>query len=269
METITLHQLQKLFTDLRTETTWDVDGEMLWGYFFLAPDPDKLMAAGGALAEQGYEIVGVFENDEDEGEEYSHVLHVERVETHTPESLHARNQELDAFATQYGLSAYDGMDVNPVDGEDEDFDDLDEDDGDGAIENPALVAAINALQEDNSEAAQQELTNQLQNAGFLLPVSGEPSEEEDDDNELQLIVCTDDEGLEFLPLFTDVASLKNWADETTSAMAIDSSEAWEYVLSAPEFAGAVINPADASIAIPRDQVEILKQDKETEGDDKA
>ncbi len=263
METITLQQLQTLFSDLRAETTWDVDGEMLWGYFFLSPDPDKLMAAGGALAERGYEIVGVFENDEEEGDEDMHVLQVERVEAHTPESLHARNQELEAFAAEYGLDSYDGMDVNPVDSGD---DDSVEEDGGGAIENPELVAAMEALQEDDSAEAQEALTAQLFDAVFLLPVSGEPSEEEDDES-LQLIVCTDDDGVEFLPLFTDVGALKNWAEETTSAIAIDSSEAWEYVLNLENCAGAVINPGDASLAIPRDQVEILSNAMKGDGNE--
>jgi hypothetical protein len=41
-------------------------------------------------------------------------LHVERVETHSPESLNARNNEFYALADKYSLASYDGMDVGPA-----------------------------------------------------------------------------------------------------------------------------------------------------------
>jgi hypothetical protein len=42
------------------------------------------------------------------------MLHVEKVETHTVDSLDARNGELDALASKHDLQSYDGMDVGPV-----------------------------------------------------------------------------------------------------------------------------------------------------------
>jgi plasmid maintenance system antidote protein VapI len=41
------------------------------------------------------------------------LLHVERIETHTPASLAARNEELNLLAHQFGVE-YDGMDAGPV-----------------------------------------------------------------------------------------------------------------------------------------------------------
>ena len=40
-------------------------------------------------------------------------LHVEKVETHSPESLNKRNGELDRFASAFPSVEYDGMDVGP------------------------------------------------------------------------------------------------------------------------------------------------------------
>jgi len=255
METIPLQQLKAFFSDLQEETGWNLDGDMLWGYFFLSEDPDKLMAAGGKLADEGYSIVGVFDADE---EEEGFVLHVERLETHTPETLHARNGELEAFASEYGLDSYDGMDVNPPSNEDE-FpagENLS-----GAIENPELLAAMAAAEKEDTTDNRIEVTLQLQQAIYLLPVAGEPAE---DDEELELVLCSDDDDQDFVPLFTDVGALKRWATETTSAVAIDAYEAWEHVLAIPDCAGAVINPADESLVIPRDQVELLKNALENE-----
>jgi hypothetical protein len=42
------------------------------------------------------------------------VLHVEKAEVHSVDSLHARNGELMAFAQENQLASYDGMDVGPV-----------------------------------------------------------------------------------------------------------------------------------------------------------
>jgi hypothetical protein len=58
----------------------------------------------------GYREVALYRTDD----RSTYFLHVERVERHTPVSLHARNQELDALAKRHGIDAYDGMDVGPV-----------------------------------------------------------------------------------------------------------------------------------------------------------
>ena len=85
---------------------WDIYGECLWGYFFTDPDENKLARAAQALEEQVYRIVGLLHPDDDDATTF---LHVERVETHTPDSLHARNQQLYAFAEEHQLDSYDGM----------------------------------------------------------------------------------------------------------------------------------------------------------------
>src|SRR5262245_44562354 len=41
-------------------------------------------------------------------------LHVEKTETHSPESLNARNMEFYEFAYKHSLDSYDGMDVGPI-----------------------------------------------------------------------------------------------------------------------------------------------------------
>ena len=90
---------------------------LLWGYFFFDTDRERLQNAGILLARRSYTVVGVRadERDEDGGPE-THTLHVERVETHSIESLLAKNDELDAFARACGLLAYDGMEVGEIPG---------------------------------------------------------------------------------------------------------------------------------------------------------
>ena len=107
---IQLAQLEAMFASMRTSTPWNVDGPLLWGYFFYDSSRAKLEQAANELQVTGYRVVGIeqFQNDR------RLRLHVERVEAHTPASLNSRNQELYALAERFGLDLYDGMDVGPA-----------------------------------------------------------------------------------------------------------------------------------------------------------
>lgn len=99
-----------MFANMRSTSKWDVEGEMLWGYFFTDTDPKKLEHVVEPLTNGGYRFVSIFETED----KRTHFLHVERVEKHTPQTLHARNAELYKLAEKFGLESYDGMDVGPV-----------------------------------------------------------------------------------------------------------------------------------------------------------
>ena len=99
-----------MFASMRAKTKWNLDGDMLWGYFFRDQDPKKLEPVAKNLMRAGYQVVRTFRSDEKQ----THFLHVERIETHTPETLDAREAELRKIASAFHLDAYDGMDVGPV-----------------------------------------------------------------------------------------------------------------------------------------------------------
>ena len=107
---IPLEKLQAMFANIRAQTHWNVDGPLLWGYFFLDPDRARLDAAATELSAKGYRIVDIAKVD---GRELFR-LHVERVEVQTPESLYARDIELEALARKLHIRNYDGMDVGPA-----------------------------------------------------------------------------------------------------------------------------------------------------------
>lgn len=107
---IPLEKLQTMFANMRAQTHWNVDGPLLWGYFFLDADRDKLAAAGDALVAKGYRLVDIAKVDG----RSDYRLHVERVEAHTPESLYARDIELEALARRLHIRSYDGMDAGPA-----------------------------------------------------------------------------------------------------------------------------------------------------------
>lgn len=106
---ITPEALEEMFANMRN-AQWDVDGELLWGYFFTDPDPRKLERVVEPLTNAGFKFVSIYETDD----RSTHFLHVERVEKHTPQTLKARNDEFYKLAEEFDLESYDGMDVGPV-----------------------------------------------------------------------------------------------------------------------------------------------------------
>ena len=106
-----LADLQTMFDNMRSQTTWNVDGSLLWGYFFFDPGPDKLRTLAAELEKSSYVLANLYLSDD----ESTHILHVEKIEMHSPQTLFARNEALQNLATQFGVASYDGMDVGPVD----------------------------------------------------------------------------------------------------------------------------------------------------------
>ncbi|MRW88703.1 ribonuclease E inhibitor RraB [Duganella sp. FT80W] len=96
-----------MFSNMRKNAPWKVDGPLLWGYFFDGQDRKKLEQLAAELNGKGYGTVGI------NAQQDKLVLHVEKVETHTPASLDDRDQEFYAVAERYGVF-YDGMDVGPA-----------------------------------------------------------------------------------------------------------------------------------------------------------
>lgn len=108
-------QLEQMFANIARGAKWDMSRDMLWGYFFTNPTRGPLDVAAIELSGMGYRVVHVYLSDKKQPADPDlWWLHVERVETHSVESLHQRNAELAAFAARHGLKAYDGMDVGPA-----------------------------------------------------------------------------------------------------------------------------------------------------------
>ncbi len=99
-----------MFDNMRSQTSWNVEGDLLWGYFFFDPSPAKLKVLAHALEKTGYKFANLYPSDD----ETTHVLHMEKIETHSPQSLFARNEELQQLALAHKVASYDGMDVGPL-----------------------------------------------------------------------------------------------------------------------------------------------------------
>jgi len=108
-------KLEQMFANIAQKTKWDMSRDMLWGYFFTHSSRAALDDAALELSRMGYRVVSVYPSDRKKalGAEVWW-LHVERIETHTVDSLDRRNTDLAKFAAARGLASYDGMDVGQV-----------------------------------------------------------------------------------------------------------------------------------------------------------
>jgi hypothetical protein len=112
---ITRDQLEDLFVRTRELARWNIDDVCLWGYFFTDHNRGRLLSAAPALERMGYRMVGILAGPSPEDADQDLlILHVEREELHSVDSLEIRNRELYQFAEEFGLETYDGMDVGPI-----------------------------------------------------------------------------------------------------------------------------------------------------------
>ena len=98
-----------MFADMRERAPFDVDSDLLWGYFFTGRREDELGTLARELESRDYRFVRIRPDEQRDG----YWLHMEKVEAHSPETLDTRNQELSQLAATFRAN-YDGMDVGPV-----------------------------------------------------------------------------------------------------------------------------------------------------------
>ncbi|WP_324780990.1 ribonuclease E inhibitor RraB [Thiobacillus sedimenti] len=111
---IELSDLEEMFENIQSNTGWDMNKPMLWGYFFTDPSREKLQEAAAVLENAGYRFVDLYVPELEDDEDEYFFLHMEREEAHSPQTLNERNMQLYAFAEKHELDSYDGMDVGPI-----------------------------------------------------------------------------------------------------------------------------------------------------------
>lgn len=123
-----LEGIRQIFAEAKQEDNWNLDEPMLYSFYFVDEDADKLEKVGLELEEKGYDFVGVFELGDEDTEEPTgeYLLHIDKEEQHTPESLAARNVEFQKLADEHEIATYDGWEFGEVGEYDEEFEDEDE-----------------------------------------------------------------------------------------------------------------------------------------------
>ncbi len=113
--------IRKIFADAKREDNWNLDEEMLYSFYFVDENVDKLEKLGLQLEADGYDFIDIFELGDEETDESTgeYLLHIDKAEVHTPESLAQRNAEFQKLADEYEIKTYDGWEFGEVGGEDE------------------------------------------------------------------------------------------------------------------------------------------------------
>lgn len=120
--------IKEIFETARTEDKWNLDEEMLYSYYFVDESVDKLEKLGLHLEKEGYDFIDVFELGDEETEEPTgeFLLHIDKKEIHTPESLAQRNVEFQNLADEYEIETYDGWEFGEVGDDSEEDEDEEE-----------------------------------------------------------------------------------------------------------------------------------------------
>ena len=120
-----LEGIREIFEEAKREDGWNLNDEMLYSYYFVDEDVDKLEKLGLKLEEDGYDFIDIFElGDEETGESTGEfLLHIDKIEVHTPESLAQRNVEFAKLAEEYEIITYNGWEFGEVGDYDEDSED--------------------------------------------------------------------------------------------------------------------------------------------------
>jgi prophage maintenance system killer protein len=102
------NQLQAMF-DQAAKSGSDLSKPHLWGFYFANPTRAPLDTAAALLSMEGFQLVSLQLTQPDTWQ-----LHVERVEAHSADSLHALNLALEDFARNHGIEKLHSMDIGPA-----------------------------------------------------------------------------------------------------------------------------------------------------------
>ncbi len=116
-----IKEIKEIFAEAERDQGWNVSGEMLYSFYFVDRSVEKLEKLGEHLESEGYTFVNIYELGDEENNEPTgeYLLHLDKVESHTPESLAERNLDFEKRAGEFEIETYDGWEF----GEDDDFED--------------------------------------------------------------------------------------------------------------------------------------------------
>ncbi len=134
-----------------------------------------------------------------------------------------------------------------------------------AVENPALVAAMDRVAHEGSDEAKDELLKQLLHANYLAAMFADGLKVSSLDSDHQTIekgstfgvLSAESEGKNFLVLFTDWNALGQYTDQEVSGWILPSKSVWLFALQGNTYDGVVINPAHNALPLERPMLEYL------------
>ncbi|HRH42496.1 MAG TPA: ribonuclease E inhibitor RraB [Pyrinomonadaceae bacterium] len=120
-----LDGIREIFAEAKQEDNWKIDEPMLYSFYFVDKSVEKLEKLGLKLEADGYDFVDIFELGDEETEKSTgeYLLHIDKIEIHTPESVAQRNVEFQKLANQFEIETYDGWEFGEIGDDEEDEED--------------------------------------------------------------------------------------------------------------------------------------------------
>ena len=111
-----LDGIREIFDEARREDNWNLEEPMLYSYYFVDTDIDRLEKLGNHLQKQGYDFIDIFELGDEQTNQSTgeYLLQIDKEEIHTPESLAQRNVEFINLAKEFGVETYDGWEFGEI-----------------------------------------------------------------------------------------------------------------------------------------------------------
>lgn len=135
------------------------------------------------------------------------------------------------------------------------------------ISNPDLVAAIEHLKIDESDTAKDALLAPLNKAHFLVVMLDDKTKTEKNNNSsptnkngslIKLLYTSDGQGNMYLPVFTDLNTLRKYTNKPVNTLVFPSQYAWHWALTMGDYHGIVINPGvEDTLSLNKSQIEYL------------
>lgn len=118
-----LKEIKEIFADAAREEEWDVEGEMLYSYYFIDETFDKLEKLAQHFEKESYDFINIYELGDEETNEPTgeFLLHIDKTEKQTPETLVERIDEFLKLAEEYEVE-FDGWEF----GEEGDYEELED-----------------------------------------------------------------------------------------------------------------------------------------------
>lgn len=112
---ITKETIIDFFKNIEENEEFNSTDKLLWSYFFLNSDLERLKEFAEVLKGLGYYFVNIFEAEkENKNDIQEYYLQIEKIEYHNIDSLHRRNQYFDKLTEENNISFYDGFDVGNI-----------------------------------------------------------------------------------------------------------------------------------------------------------
>ena len=139
------------------------------------------------------------------------------------------------------------------------------------VENPRLVAALDACADNATDEARAALCGELNRATYLAAVLTSQADVKTSESDrghvvfekgrtIHILTAAGPDDKQMVLLFTDWSQIRSWTSQNVDALVMPAQEAWSVALMGDVHNGVIINPAGNSFTLSRAQLEALREE---------